>query len=350
MTATTTGVRDKTTFQFADMRQGAVAGKAYAQVTAQFIKQFAPLCPQSKTASGATGSAVFDTLVSTLLNELVSNEEVPRTSESLEGFVKGLEKRKNDLLEADRKMDKARTKKWTGANAAAAAKYLDDDSDSDVDALGQQKKALTEEEKAELERQWIEQCRLEEMREEEAWRNEEELQQRARHIDASSLLEDVEKGKVEVINPGAFDQLKSKGGKGKGGKNNNKNNNNNVSQEEINMLVEAMDTVRKEKEILKDMIALSGMELVEALATLQAEVGKMEEEAKAKGVPAEPRNAGKMNKGQVTDLENRLAKQRTETNALGLQLKGGEVPEVGIAVVEAAKKKAVLYVSLLRVE
>lgn len=313
-------------FQFAELRVGAAAAQAYASVATQFIQHFAK-------------SPHYDTILTTLVEQLLIEKAVPHSEEMLQAFVAALNERQSSLLEAEKEKEKRKTNKW----APRAVVDLDASSDSEPEDSSLSPEELQKLKKEEEERktaEWMAACRREEEREWKELENAEKLKSRQRHVDNSAFGD---QGAV-LINEASYSKT-VKFGKAKGGKKGGAAPM--LSPEECAVAVNELDTVRKERELLQPLVLLSEEELPAALTALQAEVQVLQAEIKAHPPAALP--AVTFTKGQVTELRDKKIKQTNEKTRLVMQLKSLDA-EVGTKIVEEVRQKAACLVSLHRLE
>lgn len=291
--------RDRFTFQYAELHHGQSSALAVASVAEEFIRSY-------------QSTAHYEVILSALIENLIEMR-TGITDVALKNLEKTLGARLNELLTEERNKDKShKGKKWAPVKPRV---HLDESSaDEDADLTPEQiAQRQAEEEAADARRE--EEQRLAEERYIELQRrreeNEKQLQSRARRVDTSAFDTMVKKGGLVLLNAGTG-STKKRGDKGP--------TTSTLSPEETGKLFQDVAEVGKEKERLKTVLSTSSEDIPRAISLAKTSLAEMAESASKNGPLVNNKVTISLNKAQIIQMQQKLAKLRMERDRLHLQL------------------------------
>lgn len=318
--------RDKYTFQFSDLRHGKAAALAMAKVTMDFIHYYHE-------------SPHYEQLLCAFIERLLEGDDAVN-EESLKVLEASLIAQQADILKRERESDKDR-KKWV-PSAPVRNKIEEESSEEEEEYTSEERRRREQAEEERLKKQEEEWQRANERFEalqRERMENEARLRERARKVDFSAFEQQLKQQGAVLVNPGANRQKKGGGG----GKQDQQ-----MSEEEVGKLLQEVAEVMKEKERLNTVLHTSDEELPAALTAAKAELAEME--AKAKALGDAPVKVPSLNKGQITQTQQKLSKQNIEKNRYALQLKAMEPNPIRTELLEVMQKRDLAAIRVERAE
>ncbi|TPP43449.1 hypothetical protein CGC20_7415 [Leishmania donovani] len=286
------GNKDIYTFQYGELKKGQTYALAMARVADNFVH------------SSFHDSPNYEKLLLSIFEHI--SKDPSMDDKMLQALENALMARQNAVLKEARDNDKDRKKfvfekRTTGRDP-------NEDSGSDAEELQKRE-------------------------------NEERLRAQARKVDIDAFQRQLQSRGAVLVDSGL--PTKKKGGKGaaKAGQ---------LSAEDAERMKEEVALIVKEKERLDTALHTSDEELPAALEEARRSLAEYKQRAAAIGEPAAPTK--EMSKSEVTQLQQKLAKQTMDKNRRALQLKAMEPNPLRDELVSVLEQRDVLAVTVERAE
>ncbi|TPP45627.1 hypothetical protein CGC21_35090 [Leishmania donovani] len=286
------GNKDIYTFQYGELKKGQTYALAMARVADNFVH------------SSFHDSPNYEKLLLSIFEHI--SKDPSMDDKMLQALENALMARQNAVLKEARDNDKDRKKfvfekRTTGRDP-------NEDSGSDAEELQKRE-------------------------------NEERLRAQARKVDIDAFQRQLQSRGAVLVDSGL--PTKKKGGKGaaKAGQ---------LSAEDAEKMKEEVALIVKEKERLDTALHTSDEELPAALEEARRSLAEYKQRAAAIGEPAAPTK--EMSKSEVTQLQQKLAKQTMDKNRRALQLKAMEPNPLRDELVSVLEQRDVLAVTVERAE
>lgn len=321
------GNKDIYTFQYGELKKGQTYALAMARVADNFVH------------SSFHDSPNYEKLLLSIFEHI--SKDPSMDDKVLQALESALMARQNAVLKEARDNDKDRKKfvfekRTTGRDP-------NEDSGSDADEVTEEelvaRKAAQEVEEKHKEQEWIKAQERYAALQLQKRENEERLRAQARKVDIDEFERQLQSRGAVLVDSGL--PAKKKGGKGaaKAGQ---------LSAEDAAKMREEVALIVKEKERLDTVLHTSDEELPAALEEARRSLTEYKERVAAIGEPAAPTK--EMSKSEVTQLQQKLARQTMDKNRRALQLKAMEPNPLRDELVSVLEQRDVLAVAVERAE
>lgn len=320
------GNKDIYTFQYGELKKGQTYALAMARVADNFVH------------SSFHDSPNYEKLLLSIFEHI--SKDPSMDDKMLQALESALMARQNAVLKEARDNDKDRKKfvfekRTTGRDP-------NEDSGSDAEEVTEEelaaRKATQEVEEKHKEQEWIKAQERYAALQLQKRENEERLRAQARKVDIDEFERQLQSRGAVLVDSGL---PAKKGGKGaaKAGQ---------LSAEDAAKMREEVALIVKEKERLDTVLHTSDEELPAALEEARRSLTEYKERAAAIGEPAAPTK--EMSKSEVTQLQQKLARQTMDKNRRALQLKAMEPNPLRDELVSVLEQRDVLAVAVERAE
>ncbi|CAG9578204.1 conserved hypothetical protein [Leishmania major strain Friedlin] len=321
------GNKDIYTFQYGELKKGQTYALAMARVVDNFVH------------SSFHDSPNYERLLLSIFEHI--SKDPSMDDKMLQALENALMARQNAVLKEARDNDKDRKKfvfekRTTGRDP-------NEDSGSDAEEVTEEelaaRKAAQEAEEKRKEQEWIKAQERYAALQLQKRENEERLRAQARKVDIDAFQRQLQSRGAVLVDSGL--PAKKKGGKGaaKVGQ---------LSAEDAAKMREEVALIVKEKERLDTALHTSDEELPAALEEARRSLAEYKQRAAAIGEPAAPTK--EMSKGELTQLQQKLAKQTMDKNRRALQLKAMEPNPLRDELVSVLEQRDELAVTVERAE